>query len=266
MNRKYKLSLLLAATLVATMIGCGKKPEESSSDNTAAPAAAPGKTVDPSTAGELTGTVTLTGAAPKMKPINMSQESACASQHPTPALTENVVTGDKGALANVIVYVSTGLDGYSFTAPPSAATIEQKGCQYHPHVLALQAGQNLEVVNSDPTTHNIHPEPAANREWNESQPPGAAPIDKSFARPEVAIPVKCNVHPWMKAYIGVFDNPFFQVTGKDGAFDLKGLPPGTYTVIAWHEQYGASAPQTVTIGPKESKAVNFIFNATAAGD
>jgi len=266
MNRKYKLSLLLAAALVVTIVGCGKKSEESESE-TAAPAAAPaGKTVDPTTAGEITGTVTLNGAAPKMKAINMSQESECASQHSTPALTENVITGDKGALANVIVYVSTGLDGYSFTPPSSAASIEQKGCQYHPHVVALQAGQNLEVVNSDPTTHNIHPEPQANREWNESQPPGAAPIDKSFARPEVAIPVKCNVHPWMKAYIGVFDNPYFQVTGKDGAFDLKNLPPGTYTVVAWHEQYGTSAPQTVTIGPKESKAVTFVFNAAAGGD
>jgi plastocyanin len=265
MNRKYKLSLLLAAILVVTLAGCGKKPEESQSE-TAAPAATPGKTVDPSTAGELTGTVTLNGAAPKMKAINMSQESACANQHPTPALTENVITGDKGGLANVIVYVSSGLDAYSFTPPSSPATIEQKGCQYHPHVLALETGQTLEVVNSDPTTHNIHPEPQANREWNESQPPQAAPIDKTFARPEVAIPVKCNVHPWMKAYIGVFNNPYFQVTGKDGAFDLKNLPPGTYTVVAWHEQYGASAPQTVTIGPKESKTVNFIFNATASGD
>ena len=264
MNRKYKLSFLLAATLVVTMTGCGKKPEESESGTPAS--AAPGKTVDPSTACELTGLVTLNGAAPKMKAIDMSQEPACASQHSTPALAENVVTGDNGALANVIVYVSSGLDGYTFTPPSSPARIEQKGCLYHPHVLALQSGQTLEVVNSDPTTHNVHPEPQANREWNESQPPGASPIDKVFARPEVAIPVECNVHPWMRAYIGVFDNPYFQVTGKDGAFDLKNLPPGTYTVIAWHEQYGASAPQTVTIGPKGSKAVNFVFNATAGGD
>ncbi len=201
--------------------------------------------------------MTLNGAAPKMKAINMSQESACAGQHSTPALTENVITGDKGALANVIVYVSSGLDGYSFTPPSSPATIEQKGCQYHPHVVALHGRPDPRGRQQRSTTHNIHPEPQANREWNESQPPGASPIDKTFARPEVAIPVKCNVHPWMKAYIGVFDNPYFQVTGKDGAFELKNLPPGTYTVVAWHEQYGASAPQTVTIGPKEIEGGGF---------
>jgi hypothetical protein len=120
-------------------------------------------------------------------------------------------------------------------------------------------------VNSDQTTHNIHPIPKDNREWNESQPPGAAPIEKSFTREEIAIPVKCNVHPWMKAYMAVLPNPYFQVTDKDGKFDLKNLPPGTYTLTAWHELYGTS-DQTVTIGPKETKAVTFTFKAAAAGD
>jgi uncharacterized protein (DUF2141 family) len=114
------------------------------------------------------------------------------------------------------------------------------------------------------TTHNIHPIPKDNREWNESQPPGAAPIEKSFSRGEIAIPVKCNVHPWMKAYMAVMPNPDFQVTDKDGKFDLKNLPPGTYTVVAWHELYGSSDPQTVTIGPKETKNVTFTFKAAAA--
>ena len=268
MNRKYQLSYLLAAALVFTAAGCGNKSSNSESDNSSssAPAAPAGQAVDPSTVGEVTGTVTLTGTPPKMKPINMSQEAACASQHSTPAMSEEVVTGDKGALANVIVYVTSGADAYSFPTPADAVEIDQKGCQYHPHILALQAGQSLSVVNDDPTTHNIHPVPKDNREWNESQPPGSAPITQSFARPEVPIPVKCNVHPWMKAYIGVFANPFFSVTGKDGAFDLKGLPPGTYTIVAWQELYGASAPQTVTIAPKQTATFNFTFSATAAGD
>jgi hypothetical protein len=128
----------------------------------------------------------------------------------------------------------------------------------------MQVGQNIDVVNKDMTTHNIHPIPKDNREWNESQPPGAAPIEKSFTREEVAIPVKCNVHPWMKAYMAVMPNPDFQVTDKDGKFDLKNLPPGTYTVVAWHELYGSSDPQTVTIGPKETKNVTFTFKAAAA--
>jgi hypothetical protein len=269
MNRKYQWSLLLAAALVITATGCGNKSSsESTSDNgsASAPAAPAGKTVDPTTAGEVSGTVTLDGAAPKMKAINMSQEAACASQHSTPALSEEVVTGDKGALANAIVYVTSGAEGYAFTPPSDPVEIDQKGCQYHPHVLGLQASQPLSVVNDDPTTHNIHPVPKDNREWNESQPPGSAPISQTFARPEVPIPVKCNVHPWMKAYIGVFANPYFQVTGKDGAFDLKNLPPGTYTIVAWQELYGASDPQTVTIGPKETKTVNFVFKATAGAD
>jgi plastocyanin len=270
MNRKYQWSLLLAAALVITATGCGNKSssESTTSDNGSGPAmtASVGKTVDPTTAGEVSGTVTLDGAAPKMKAINMSQEAACASQHSTPALSEEVVTGDKGALANVIVYVTSGAEGYAFTPPSDPVEIDQKGCQYHPHVLGLQASQPLSVVNDDPTTHNIHPVPKDNREWNESQPPGSAPISQTFARPEVPIPVKCNVHPWMKAYIGVFANPYFQVTGKDGAFDLKNLPPGTYTLVAWQELYGASDPQTVTIGPKESKTVNFVFKATAGAD
>lgn len=257
-------SLAVGAFAMA-LTGCGgSKPE--STENTAAPAAgAPaGKTVDAATAGEVTGTVKLDGAAPKAKNINMAAEPACTKARTSPAMTEEVVTGDGGALANVVVYVKTGLEGYSFPAPAAAATITQEGCQYHPHVVAVQVGQNIDVVNKDQTTHNIHPIPKDNREWNESQPPGAAPIEKSFTREEVAIPVKCNVHPWMKAYMAVMQNPDFQVTDKDGKFDLKNLPPGTYTIVAWQELYGASDPQTVTIGPKETKNVTFTFKAAAA--
>jgi plastocyanin len=259
-------SLAVGAFALA-ITGCGgNKP--ASSENTAAPAAgAPaGKMVDPATAGEVTGSVKLDGAGPKAKTINMAAEPACSKARTSPAMTEEVVTGEGGALANVVVYVKTGLEGYSFPAPAAAAKIEQQGCQYHPHVVAMQVGQNIDVVNSDQTTHNIHPIPKDNREWNESQPPGAAPIEKSFTREEIAIPVKCNVHPWMKAYMAVLPNPYFQVTDKDGKFDLKNLPPGTYTLAAWHELYGPSE-QTVTVGPKESKNVTFTFKATApAGD
>jgi hypothetical protein len=127
------------------------------------------------------------------------------------------------------------------------------------------AGQTISVKNDDQTTHNIHPTPKDNREWNQSQPPGATPIEQSFARAELAIPVKCNVHPWMKSYIFVFKHPYYAVTTKDGKFELKGLPPGTYTITAWQEKYG-SADQTVTIGAKESKPVSFTFKANASGD
>ncbi len=264
--RKTRLGMysLTVGAFALAMAGCGGNKQESS-DNSAPPAAnAPaGKPVDPATAGEITGSVKLDGMAPKARTINMAAEPACSKERTSPATSEEVVTGDDGALANVVVYVKSGLDGYSFPAPTTAASLDQKGCQYHPHVVAMQVGQKIEVVNDDQTTHNIHPIPKDNREWNESQPPGAAPIEKSFSREEIAIPVKCNVHPWMKAYLAVLPNPYFQVTDKDGKFDLKNLPPGTYTLVAWQELYGTSE-QTVTIGPKESKSVTFTFKSTAA--
>ena len=264
--RKSSLGIfsLALGALALAIAGCGGN-KSSTSESPSAPAGAPaGKTVDPATAGEVTGSVKLDGAAPKPKNINMAAEPACAKARTGgPAMTEEVVTGDGGTLANVVVYVKSGLEGYSFPAPTTPAKIDQQGCQYHPHVIGLQVAQNLDVVNNDQTTHNIHPIPKENREWNESQPPGAAPIEKSFAREEIAIPVKCNVHPWMKAYMAVVPNPYFQVTDKDGKFDLKNLPPGTYTLSAWHELYGTSE-QTVTIGPKESKSVTFTFKAAAA--
>ena len=263
---KLGIYSLAAGMFAMAITGCGGKKDESAEAPAPAASAPAGKMVDAATAGEVTGSVKLDGAAPKMKTISMAAEPACSKGRTSPAMSEEVVTGDGGALANVVVYVKSGLEGYSFPAPSGAVKIEQQGCQYHPHVVAMQVGQNLDVVNDDQTTHNIHPIPMQNREWNESQPPGAAPIEKSFAREEIAIPVKCNVHPWMKAYMAVLSNPAYQVTDKDGKFDLKGIPPGTYTVVAWHELYGSSEPQTVTIGPKETKNIAFTFKAAALGD
>ena len=192
----------------------------------------------------------------------MAAEPSCAKEHASqPAMTQEVVPGENGTLENVVVYLKGDFSQYSFPLPPMPAQIDQKGCQYEPHVVALMAGQEFQVINSDPVTHNIHPLPMDNREWNQSQPPGAPPIDQSFARPEVSIPVKCNIHPWMKAYIAVFGDPYFQVTGKDGSFDIKNVPPGTYTLTAWHETYGTKE-QSITIGPKESKMVSVTFEAT----
>lgn len=241
---------------------CGNKQ---ATNETPAASTTAGKSVDAATAGSITGTIKLDGAPPKMKTINMAAEPGCAKEHANqPAMTEDVVPGENGTLQNVIVYLQGDFGQYAFAAPTTAAAIDQKGCQYHPHVLALMANQPLQVINSDPVTHNIHPVPKDNREWNQSQPPGSAPIDQTFARPEVAIPVKCNIHPWMKAYIAVFANPYFQVTGKDGSFDIKNVPPGTYTVTAWQERYGTTE-QSVTVGPRESKSVALIFKTSAAG-
>ncbi len=253
-----------AVTLAVVMISCGGKGSQPA--ETGAPAGnTGGKPVDAATAGTVTGSIKLDGTAPKPRTINMAAEPNCAKQHTgSPAQTEDVVPGDGGTLQNVVVYLKGDFSQYSFTPASEPVMIDQKGCQYHPHVLALQTGEPLSVVNSDMTTHNIHPVPKDNREWNESQPPGSAPIMQSFARPEVSIPVKCNVHPWMKAYIAVFNNPYYQITGKDGSFTIKNVPPGTYTVTAWHESLG-SQDQMVTVGPSESKTVTLTFKAASAG-
>src|SRR5271156_3195513 len=258
MKTKF-FNLALAAALAIAITGCGKK--EDTNEQPVANSNAK-KVIDASTAGSVTGSVTLDGKPAPLKPINMSAEPYCQKAHPTPVVPPEVVEGDKGALANVVVYVKDGLADYNFDTPKEPVVLNQQGCMYDPHIIALMTGQTFEVKNDDQTTHNIHPMPKDNREWNKSQPPGSTPIDDTFGRAETAIPVKCNVHPWMKSYIFVFKNPYYAISGKDGAFELKNLPPGTYTVEAWQEKYGTQ-DQTVTIGPKESKTVEFKFNAAA---
>ena len=213
----------------------------------------------PTTAGgaSVRGVVKFEGTVPKPKSISMSADPSCAKQHASPVFAQEVMTDAKGDLQNVVVFVSEGLGGRTFDAPTQPAVVEQKGCMYQPHVLAVRANQPLHVVNGDPTLHNIHPTPANNREWNKAELPGSS-LDETFAREEIAIPVKCNVHPWMHGYVAVFKHPFFAVTGKDGSFDLSSLPPGTYTIKAWHEKLGTST-QTITIGANETKDISFVF-------
>lgn len=205
----------------------------------------------------IKGTIKLDGTAPKPTRIDMSQDPLCAKAHSTPATTEDFVVGRDGGLANVVVYVSEGLTSHNFPPPAQPAVLEQKGCQYKPHVLAMQAGQKLDVVNSDETTHNIHPTPENNREWNMTQPHGM-PLEQTFAREEVAIPVKCNVHPWMKGYIAVLKHPYFAVSDKNGNFEIRDLPPGSYTITAWQEKMPPQS-QKVTVGADEAKTLDFTF-------
>jgi len=195
----------------------------------------------------------------KQKVIDMSKEPSCAKQHTTPVKTETVVTGENNALANVVVYVSAGApDGG--TVPAQAVTFEQKGCQYIPHVLAMHVSQELKVINDDQTSHNIHPLPKINAEWNKSQPSGATAIDAKFDKAEF-IPVKCNIHPWMHGYFAVLKTSHYSISKDDGTFSLADLPPGQYTITAWHEKYG-TLTQDVTITGNEAKAIHFVFKAT----
>jgi plastocyanin len=207
--------------------------------------------------GTVSGKVTYTGTPAKQKPIDMSKEPSCAKQHATPVTTETVVAGAGNTLENVVVYISAGADDAS--APAQAITFTQKGCQYIPHVIALHTGQELDVVNSDQTSHNIHPLAKVNREWNKSQPPGAPPIKDKFDTPEF-ISVKCNIHPWMHGWFAVLKTNHYSISGDTGGFSLPNLPPGKYTITAWHEDYGTKT-QDVTITGNETKTVDFSFTA-----
>jgi plastocyanin len=205
----------------------------------------------------VTGIVKFQGAVLPPTKIDMSSDPNCMKAHASPGTTEDVIVGANGVLESAVVYVSGGLQGQTFTPPAEPVVLEQKGCTYKPHVIALQANQKLSVVNADSTTHNIHPSPANNREWNMTQPPGV-PLEQTFAREEIAIPVKCNIHPWMRGYIAVFKHPFFAVTGKDGSFELKNLPPGTYTITVWHGKLGTQSQQVAVAAGQPAK-VDFVF-------
>jgi hypothetical protein len=211
--------------------------------------------------GTISGFVRFKGKAPGILRIDMTQDAVCTEINPNATVENAIIT--KGKLANVFIYVKDNdvLENYSFETPSSKAVLQHKGCRYLPHVLGIQTQQTLRVVNSDPTTHNTHPFPkvkSGNPEWNKSQPPGSEPIERRFDNPDLFIPFKDNQHPWEKAWVGVFAHPFFAVSGKDGSYKIEGLPPGDYTVVAWHEKFGEQTIK-VTVVPYEMKFLNFSF-------
>ena len=210
--------------------------------------------------GQVSGRVSFQGNAPSRAKIVMGKDPVCLTAHGEAPLAEDGEVNGDGTLPNVFVYVKSGAERASFTAPDQPAILDQRGCMYQPHVLGVMVGQELQITSSDPTTHNIHPLPRDNQEWNQSQPPGAAPLTKKFTRPEVTIPVKCNQHPWMKAYIGVTSNPFYSVTGTAGTFTIKGLPAGKYTIEAWTATFGTET-QEITVQANQSVTADFTFRA-----
>ena len=217
--------------------------------------------IDPATAGTIQGKVTFTGTAPANEAISMEGEPDCASTYTdtAPPTQETVLVNDDGTVQNVFVYVKDGLGDMQFPAAAEPVVLDQQGCRYHPHVLGVMVGQPLLIRNSDPVLHNIHPRPAENRAFNESQPKQGMEAEKTFSKPEILIPVGCDVHDWMNAFIGVVAHPYFTVTGTDGTFVLPNLPPGEYTIEAVHESFGVQEID-VTVGASETKDIDFSFS------
>ncbi len=208
----------------------------------------------------ITGKVKFTGARPAMPKIDMTEEPKCKAKYPAPPTEETVVVNPNGTLENVFVYVKAGLPAsYKAPAPTGPVTLDQNGCRYHPHVLGILVGQTLAIKNSDGILHNIKAKGTKNRPFNISQPTTMT-SERTFSAPEVMVALECNVHGWMHAWLGVLPHPFFSVTGTDGSFTIKGLPPGTYTIEAWHEKYGTQTA-TVTVTGSESKTADFSFAA-----
>jgi plastocyanin len=247
------LKLFTVAALLF-LAGCGgsKQPAPEAS------ASLPEAHVDPATAGTISGKVIFTGEAPKMPEIDMSSNPNCERQYKGPQKAQVVVVNPNKTLRNTFIWIKDGLPREHWTPPSQPATLDQRGCVYEPHVLGIMEGQQLEILNEDPVNHNVHAESQVNPAWNESQAPRAEHKFKTFNSEEVLFPVTCSVHPWMRSYIGVSPHPFFAVTGDDGSFTLKGVPPGTYTVEAVHEKYGRKEGK-LTLAPSGMASIDFTY-------
>jgi len=253
-NKTLKQPLVLVPALLVAACGSGP-PSETKVDSHL-----PVAKVDAATAGTISGRVTFQGQAPVMPEIDMSSNPQCERQHKAPAKAETVIVNSNGTLRNVFVWIKSGLPNERWTPPATPARLDQHACIYEPHVQGIVEGQDLDIVNSDPVNHNVHAEAQKNPAWNESQPPRAEHKIKRFDQEEVLFPVTCSVHPWMRAYIGVSPHPFFAVTGDDGTFTIKGVPPGTYTIEAVHEKYGRKEG-TLTLAASGAATIDFAYGS-----
>jgi len=268
MNKQTRVWLVLSIALSLLALGnaCSK---ETTNKNGGTTETAAGPYSGPT--GAIAGVISFSGAPPAPRKIDTSADPVCGQKSPNLMTDDTVVTD--GKLANVFVYIKDGtaeggkkVGDYTWAVPTSAVVLDQNGCHYKPHVLGIQVNQKLSVTNSDQTTHNIHPTPALNKEWNQTQAVGAAPIEQTFTRPETLIPVKCNQHPWMKAYIGVMKHPFYAVSAENGTFEIKNVPAGKYTVVAWKEggAKGTEKTMEVTVPANGSGKADFTFEGGAA--
>jgi plastocyanin len=208
--------------------------------------------------GEIAGKVLFHGQAPHLRRIMMDKDPVCASEHPEGVMPEDGRVNANGTLPNAFVYVSKGAENLSKAAPAEPVTLEQKECEYAPHVLGIMVGQPLQVVTLDPTSHNIHIMPKAGRDFDVTQQPGSSAVTTKFLNPQIMVPVHCNIHPWMEAFIGVVTNPYYAVTGDQGTFQIKGVPAGSYTLSIWTATFGTQERE-VTLRAGETASVDFTF-------
>jgi hypothetical protein len=245
---------------VFAMTACGGGEGGEDTNASESPSADAPPAVDPAQAATISGTVNY-GGQPEAQPIDMSAEPDCAEKH-TGTPTRKIVDVNGGKLRNVFVYVKEGLPQRGWQTVGEVPVLDQEGCEYKPHVLAVRAGQDFIIRNSDGLLHNVNAKPKSNRGFNVGQPT-KMDTKKQFSQPEVMVPVTCEVHGWMQSYIGVLDHPFYAVTNEDGSFSIQGLPPGTYTVEAWHEKLGTKTMQ-VTVAAQETKVADFTFGPATA--
>lgn len=249
--------------LLSVFLGCNSQPSQhfNSTVAAAAPAAparapVPVATPDLSKAGSIKGVIDFKGAVPHQRSIDMTTDPMCP-QTPQPAET---VVVNNGRLANVFVYVKEGLPAGQYPVPTEPVVLTQKSCRYYPHMMGVMAKQPFKITNTDQADHNIHDMPKNNPAWNETQMPTDKPIVKSFPNPEMMIVLQCNQHPWMRAYVNVMSNPYYAVSGPDGSFEIKNLPPGEYTLAAIQEKFGEK-DMKVKVGPKQTAKADFVYSA-----
>jgi plastocyanin len=248
-----------ALTLIVFAAACGGGAEEApaAAETAAAPA---GRALDLSEAGGVAGAVMFSGDAPAAEAIQMAADPFCQTSHSEAVMSTPVMVDADGGLMNVVIHVTGGLDGYSFGDAMDQMVLDQKGCIYEPHVIAVQTGQTVLIRNSDDTLHNVNVQPSNNPAFNQGQPLAGMELERQFENAEIGIPARCDVHPWMGAFINVFEHPYYSISTADGAFTIPQLPPGDYVIEAWHETLGTQT-QSVTVAPNETAAVSIGFGS-----
>ena len=250
----HRVTACLFAASTVVVSACGSGGDKAAAPAPQAATAAPTDTADGP--GAIAGTITFDGIPPPARPLRMDSDPKCI---PEPGATsELLVVGPGQGLKNVFVYVKDGLGARTYATPATPVTLDQKGCRYVPHVFGVQVGQTIQVANSDTTLHNVHAVPKNNREFNFGQPANVPAVARVFDKPEIGLPFRCDVHGWMNAYVSVVPHPFFAVTSDNGGFEIKGLPPGSYTIEMWHEQLGTQA-QSVTVDGKTAATIAAAF-------